>query len=293
MNRVLINPSAGRGKSRRALGAIRGLAEQAGCDLAVSTSAQNLVDHARSAVDDGVERLLVAGGDGTFHHAAQGLAGSGCALGLIPLGRGNDFASDLSVPSDFHEGFQFALTGPIRSIDLGRVGERYFTGYCGVGFDSEAAHFAQEAPAVFHGPLAYVYSVLRTMFSFVPPSLTARYEGGEFTGRAMFAVACNISRFGGGMRIAPEARFDDGALDLVIAKELGKVQLLRVFPKVYSGKHVDHPAVQIHRTPSASIGVDRVLTIACDGELVGHIDGEDLEVSIEPNGLQVVAPETT
>jgi diacylglycerol kinase (ATP) len=292
LNRLLINPSAGRGKSRRALGALRRLAEQADCDLAVSTSALNLVDHARTAAEDGVERFLVAGGDGTFHHVAQGLAGSTCALGVIPLGRGNDFASDLSVPCDFEEAFRYALTGPIRSIDLGRVGERYFTGYCGVGFDSEAAHYAQEAPALFRGPLAYVYSVLRTMFTFLPPLLSAGYEGGDFTGKAMFAVACNISRFGGGMRIAPEARFDDGALDLVIAKELGKIQLLRVFPKVYSGKHVNHPAVQIHRTRTATISVDRALAIACDGELVGHMDDRVLQVSVEPDSLRVVAPQT-
>jgi len=271
------------------LSALRRLADQAGSELRVSRNAQDLVEQAHSAVRDGVDRLLVAGGDGTFHHVAQGLVRSDCALGVIPLGRGNDFAAALAAPSALEEAFRFALRGPIREIDVGRIKNRYFTGYCGVGFDSEAAHFAHEAPAMFRGPLAYVYSVLRTILTFHPPVLTVRRDGGEFQGRAMFAVACNISRFGGGMRIAPAARFDDGALDLVIAKALSKVQLLRVFPKVYTGEHVHHPAVQIARTRTATIGVDRSMTIACDGELVGRLDGEVLEVSIAAGALRVVA----
>jgi YegS/Rv2252/BmrU family lipid kinase len=255
----------------------------------VSQNAQDLVVEARRAVRDGVERLLVAGGDGTFHHVAQGLVASDCALGVIPLGRGNDFAGVLAVPSDLKEAFQWAQKGTIRKIDVGRVNDRYFTGYCGVGFDSEAAQYADEAPAIFSGPLAYVYSVLRTLFSFRPPVMTVQHGDGEFHGRAMFAVACNISRFGGGMRIAPAALFDDGALDLVIAKELGKIEILRVFPKVYTGEHVSHPAVEITRTPTATVEVDRALTIACDGELVGRLEGGKLQVSIEAGALKVVA----
>lgn len=293
MNRILVNPSAGRGRSRRALGVLRRLAEQAGCDLHLSIDAQDLADQSRSAVRDGVQRLLVAGGDGTFHHAAQGLVGSECALGLIPLGRGNDFAADLAIPGDPEEAFRLALDGPTRRIDVGQVRDRYFTGYCGVGFDSEAARHAAAAPAILSGTLAYIYSVLRTMFTFKPPVLTVRYDEGEFEGRAMFAVACNISRFGGGMRIAPAALVDDGALDLVIAKELGKIQLLRVFPKVYSGEHIHHPAVRITRIPKATVGVDRPMSIACDGETVGRLEGGSLEISVLAGALLVVAPENT
>ena len=286
-----MNPAAGRGKSRRALQAMQRLAEQAGSELRTSRDAQDLVDQASSAARDGVERLLVAGGDGTFHHVAQGLVGTDCALGLLPLGRGNDFAADLGIPGELEKAFQFALEGPIREIDVGRIQDRYFTGYCGVGFDSEAAHYAQEAPAIFRGTLAYIYSVLRTLFSFRAPVLTIQHEEERFQGPAMFAVVCNISRFGGGMRIAPDARFDDGALDLVIAKELGKIALLRVFPKVYSGEHVDHPAVLMSRIRVATIGVDRAVTIACDGEPVGRLDREELEVSVAARALRVVAPE--
>jgi len=288
VKRFLVNPSAGRGKSHRALSTLQRLSDEAESELRLSRSAEDLVEQARQAVADGVTRLLVAGGDGTFHYVAQSLVGSGCALGVIPLGRGNDFATDLGVPLELEAAIRFALAGPVRRIDVGRVNNRFFTGYCGVGFDSEAAQVAQRAPAVFSGPFTYVYSVLRTMLTFRPPTLSVQLDGGEFQGKAMFAVACNISRFGGGMRIAPDARVDDGALDLVIVKELGKIQLLQVFPKVYSGKHVGHPAVQIARTQTATVSVDRSMTVACDGEPIGRTDGNSLEVSLEPLALSVI-----
>jgi diacylglycerol kinase (ATP) len=290
MIRFLVNPAAGRGKSRRALASLRRFASARDADLAVSRDAGDLTAQARRAVADGVDRLVVAGGDGTFHHAAQALVGSGCALGVVSLGRGNDYAADLGVPLKLDDAMQFAVDGPVRSIDAGGVNGRAFTGYCGVGFDGEAARVAHSAPPLFRGPLTYVYSVVRTMLSFRAPVLTVRYQGGEFEGRAMFAIACNISRIGGGMRITPEASFDDGLLDLIIASELGRAELLRVFPKVYRGSHVDHPAVRIVRTPSVSISADRSLTVACDGEPLFQTNGEDVEVSIEPRSLSVVAP---
>lgn len=290
MIRVLVNPAAGRGRSRRALASLRRFAAAIEAELVVSRDAGDLTVQASRAVADGVDRLVVAGGDGTFHHVAQALVGSPCALGVVSLGRGNDYATDLGVPLELADAMQFAFEGPIRSIDAGGVNGRAFTGYCGVGFDGEAAQVAYTAPALLRGSLAYVYSVVRTMVSFRPPVLTVRYDGGEFEGRAMFAIACNISRLGGGMRITPAARFDDGLLDLIIASELGRAELLRVFPKVYRGSHVDHPAVRIVRTRSVTISADRSLTVACDGEPVFQTDGESVEVSIEPRSLKVIAP---
>lgn len=289
MNRFLVNPSSGKGRSRRALARLEKLAQGSGAALRVSRSSDDLVEQARQAVADGVDRLLVAGGDGTFHFVAQGLAGSSCALGPIPTGRGNDFAADLGVPTDLEAAVRFALSGPVREIDLGRVGDRFFTGYFGVGFDSEAAHVAQGAPGFLVGPLPYIYGVLRTLMTFEPPVLKVDREGESFEDRAMFAVVCNVSRFGGGMRIAPMARIDDGELDLVVARELTRLQILRVFPKVFSGEHIHHPAVQTSRLQSVQIEVDRPLIMACDGEPIGRVAGGAIEVKIAPRALRVIS----
>jgi diacylglycerol kinase (ATP) len=266
--RFLVNPAASGGKAGRALERLRHLAAVAGAELRVSRNAEDLVDQARQASADGVARLLVAGGDGTFHHAVQGLAESESALGLIPLGRGNDLARSLGVPEELERAVDLALTGPVRAVDLGRLNSRYFGVYCGVGFDSEVAGFVHAGGGRFLGPLAYVYGVLRTLASFRCPTVEVEHDEGRIEQRALFVTVNNCPRFGGGMLIAPQATVDDARLDLVTVEEISRLQFLRVFPQVYRGTHVGHPAVKIVRTRHAHIRVDRELAMFADGEPV-------------------------
>ncbi len=287
--RFLINPTSGGGKGRRALPRLRELADAEKADLVVTRNAEDLTSQSRRAAQEGVERLIVVGGDGTFHHAVQGLARTDCALGLVPLGRGNDLANTLGIAPELDEAVRRALQDSTRRIDLGQVGDRCFTVYCGVGFDSEVADFVHRKSRHVLGRAVYPYGVLRTLAKFVPPRLDVEYDGGRFQGRAMFAVACNCPVFGGGMRIAPDAEVADGELDLVIAKEISRLQLLRVFPKVYRGRHVGHPAIEIIRTGRTLIALDRQMTMFCDGEPAQQAGPEGTEITILPGALRVVA----
>jgi diacylglycerol kinase (ATP) len=288
--RFLINPAAGRGTGRAHLDRLRVLASRHGAGLVVTRKVSDLWEAARRAAEDGVERLLVAGGDGTMHHAAQGLAGSGCALGVIPLGTGNDLAGTLGIPPDLEAAVERALSGEVRAIDLLRVGEAHCIGYAGVGFDSETTRYANEEVKLLRGPLVYFYAVIHTLITFEAPRMKIVHDGGTFEGKAMFVVANNLPRFGGGMRIAPEARIDDGLLDLVIVREIPKRTLLSVFPKVYTGKHVDHPAVLMARTRRVEITLDRAMTMYGGGEpLRPMAAGEAVMVEVVPAGLRVVA----
>ena len=286
--RFLVNPAAGRGTARARFEKLRILASRAGAGFVFSRSAEDLEIQARRAVDDGVERLLVAGGDGTMHHVAQALAGTACALGVLPLGTGNDLAGSLSVPWNLDVAVHLAITGPVRQIDLIRVGSTVCIGYAGVGFDSETTRYAnslQKLPK----PLVYPWSVLRTLSRFTPLRMKVVYDGGTFEGGVMFANACNLPRFGGGMRIAPEARIDDGLLDLVIVKEIPRLSLVAVFPKVYAGKHVGHPAIELLRTRRVEFTVDRETTMYGGGEPVRPVAaGEAVAVEVFPGGLTVV-----
>jgi diacylglycerol kinase (ATP) len=264
------------------------LASAAGAGLVVSKSGADIAVQARRAVEDGVARLVVAGGDGTMHQAAQGLAGSDCALGVVPLGTGNDLAGTLGIPHDLEAATARALAGGVRRLDLLRVGETVSVSYAGVGFDSAVTEFANQVRRL-RGPLVYVYAVLHTLTTFVPPTLRVAHDGGAFSGRAMFAVAANLPRFGGGMRIAPAAEPDDGWIDLVIVRELSRRRLLAVFPKVYRGTHVDHPEIQIVRTRRAEIAVDREMTLYGGGEpLATHPAGEPFVIELMPAALPVV-----
>ncbi|MFY9821159.1 MAG: diacylglycerol kinase family protein [Thermoanaerobaculia bacterium] len=285
--RFLVNPAAGRGTGRAHVDRIRVLASRYGAGLVVTRKVSDLWEQARRAAEDGVERLLVAGGDGTMHLAVQALAGTGCALGLIPLGTGNDFAGTLGIPPELEPAVDWALNHEIRSIDLIRVGETYSASYVGVGFDSEVTRYANEVK-LLRGPLVYVYSVIHTLITFEPPWMRVAYDGGTFEGKAMFAVVNNLPRFGGGMRIAPDAKIDDGLLDLVIVREIPKRALLSIFPKVYTGKHVTHPEVLIARTRRAEITIDRAMTMYGGGEPLRPIaPGATVAVEVMPGGLRV------
>lgn len=286
--RFLVNPKAGRGVGSASFDRLRTLASRAGAGFVVSRNAADLGEQARRAVADGIERLLVAGGDGTMHHALQGLAGTNCALGVIPAGTGNDLAGTLKVPPDLDAAVQRGLQGEIRRIDLLRVGETFSVSYVGVGFDSEVTRFANDVK-VLRGPLVYPYSVIHTLATFQPPSMRIVHDEGVFEGRVMFTTLANLPRFGGGMRIAPQAEIDDGILDLVIVKEVSRRALLAVFPKVYNGRHVGHPAVIFVRTRRAEISIDRAMTLYGGGEPVRPIAaGEPVAAEVVPAALPVV-----
>jgi YegS/Rv2252/BmrU family lipid kinase len=288
--RVLANPGGGRGRVGRHRREVEGAARRLGAPLHFSRDTADLEAQARRAAADGVERLLVAGGDGTLHYAVLGLAGSETALAVLPLGSGNDLAGALGVPRDLDAAAALAAGGPSRRIDLVRCGPTLFAGVAGVGFDSEVNRYANERVRHLRGPLIYVWSVLRVLRTFRPLRLRAVHDEGAWEGRAMFAVVANAPRYGGNMRIAPAALLDDGLLDLVIVREVSKLQLLRVFPRVFAGRHVTHPAVVLARSSRVTLALDRETTAYGDGEPLVPIGATPVEFAVMPAALRVVAP---
>lgn len=287
MIRFLLNPSSGRGAGAKQLDRLRIAASRRGAGLAVSRSAGDLVHQARRAAMDGVERLLVAGGDGTMHWAIQGLVGTSCALAPIPLGSGNDLAGSLGVPRDLDAAIERGLAAPIRPIDLLNTGDFVSVSYAGVGFDSEVTRVANQIQRL-RGPMIYAWAVIKTLKDFKPPVLTVEHDHGRFEGRAMFAVLNNLPRLGGGMKMAPDAVIDDGLLELVIVREVSKFELLQVFPKVYSGKHLTHPQIELIRTRAATISVDRLMYLYGGGEPLAVMEpGVAIPLQVMPGALLV------
>lgn len=324
--RLLINPAAGsRRHRRRRLERLAELGRRRGVAVEVTASADDLARRARLAAEEGVERLLVVGGDGSVHHAVQGLAGTATALGVIPAGTGNDFAAAIGTPSAPEAAVRHALEAPIRRVDLGRLragpgassagseprsaaGERsdaaiaaspsaaggdvdgggiWFSTYAGVGFDGEVARRAHQQHRFLSGNAIYVGAVLRTLIDFTPPRLAVEHDGGRFDGRVMFVTVANGPAFGGGMRIAPAARNDDGVLDLVIVRAIPRRTLLAVFPKVYAGRHLGHPAVDLATTRRVRIALERQMVAYADGEPALAVGEAGIEIEVVPGALAV------
>ena len=251
-----------------------------------------LAECARRAAAEGVERLLVGGGDGTWHQAARALAGSDCALAPIALGTGNDLARELDFALDPAVAMAQAVAAPLARIDLGRAGGGIFCGVAGSGFDSECAEYSKRVRRL-RGPLVYTWSVIRVLAGFVPLRATLDHDGGRFAGEVMFISLANTRWFGGGMQIAPQAEAADGLLDVVIVRRVSRVRLLAVFPRVYSGSHLSHPAISTLRTRRVRLGFDRASMLYGDGEAIVAVPREEeggLEVRLDPRALAVVRP---
>ncbi len=297
---MLLNPAAGRGRGRRSLAAVSAVARAHGIPIQVPDSSAALTEAARRAAKEGVERLLVGGGDGTWHHAAKGLAGSDCALAPIPLGTGNDLARELGFALDPARAIAQAVAAPVTRIDLGRVAGRagggIFCGVAGSGFDSQCAEYAKSVRRL-RGPLVYTWSVVRVLAGFVPLRATLEHDAGRFEGDVMFISLANTRWFGGGMQIAPQAEAADGLLDVVIVHRISRARLLTVFPRVYSGRHLSHPAISTLRTSRARLFFDRPSMLYGDGEAIAAVpDGKSgreaggLAIGLDPRALAVVRP---
>lgn len=286
---ILFNPAAGRGKGRRKLGeALAGL-RRAGVEPQVleSRSAPHLAELARRAREDSPAMLVSAGGDGTHHHVINGLHGSDIPLGLLPTGTGNDFSEGLGVPADPRAAAQVLLSGRTREVDVGRVGERFYGSYAGVGFDSMVARFVNERARWAQGRLAYVWGILRCLKRLRPQPLELRSDAGDYTGEVALAVVGNNSRFGGGIRIAPLARLDDGRLDVCIVPYMPLLELLRLIPRAYRGEHLAHPRIVYFQARRITLNSSAPLELFADGEFLQALPAT---IEVVQRSLRVVVP---
>jgi len=285
MSRLLINPTAGGGRARALLGQLRG---QPDIDLRQTSSESELLEETRRALDDGLDRLLVAGGDGTIHQVIQLLAGHECALGIVPVGTGNDLARALDLPLDPRAALSRLQAASTRSIDLGRIGDRVYAGVGGIGLVGEVLEFLTRGRGRFRGAWLYPYAVLRTLSGFVPPHLRIEHDTGVFEGPAMLAAVANSPVFGGGMRVAPQADLSDGLLDLIVARQLSAPRTLALLARAYRGGHMNDPAVVSVRTRRATLTSDRPLTIYGDGEPLASTGAGAIRVESWAGALRVL-----
>ena len=289
MSRVLaiVNPAAGHNTAARAWSQVRQLHNW---DCIQTERPGHARDLAASAV--GVyDRVVAVGGDGTASEVANGLAHSQTSMAIIPSGTGNDFAVNLSIPADPVAAANLAATGRACPIDLGEVqrstGTSYFTNIAGFGFDAEVAARVNRLPKLGGRTLPYIAGVLQTLFQFRTPGMRLTLDTTVIDEPIFLAAVANCASYGGGMRIAPAARPDDGLFDVCVVKDLSRVEVLRLLPSLYTGEHVRHRAVEIIRCASVSADASARVLCQADGELAGELP---VRFAIRPAALQCVRP---
>ena len=290
---LIVNPTSGKGAGRELGARTRRLLREAGhtvVDVSGETY-QQARTRAASAVADGVDTVVVVGGDGMVHLGVNVCAGGSARLAVVAAGTGNDFARNLRLPiRDAESSVALLASGRTREVDLGRVshgvaGERWFGGVLGAGFDAVVNERARRMRWP-RGQLRYNLAVLRELPVFRPIPYAVELDGRRVETRAMLVAVANTTSFGGGMRVCPDADVADGLFDVMIVHALSVPAFLTVFPKVYSGTHTTHPAVEIQRARRVRLEASGIHSQA-DGEAFAQLP---IDAEVVPGALRVVAP---
>jgi diacylglycerol kinase (ATP) len=291
---LLTNPTSGKGKGARARDLALPRLRDAGLHVREleGTDADDALRLAHEAVADGIDALIVCGGDGLVHLAAQTVATTGVPLGIIPAGTGNDVASYVDLPKkDLPHCIDLLVSalgrGSTRTLDLARAetdtGEKYFVTVLAAGFDAIVNERAN-AMTWPRGQMRYNLATLLELRTFTPLDYVLELDGTRREVDAMLCAVGNGWAFGGGLRITQGALLDDGLLDVVIIRPMSKLGLIRTYPKLFKGTHTTVPQYEHVRVKTVTVSTPGIVSYA-DGERFGPLP---LTVTCVPQALKVI-----
>jgi diacylglycerol kinase (ATP) len=290
---LIVNPTSDKGRGAAIGGEVAARLAAGGHEV-VDLSGQSAVsarDRALAGIASGLDVLAVTGGDGTVSLGVNLCAGTQTVLAIVAAGTGNDIARALGLPiHDARAAAEVIAGGTVRTIDAGRHLDahgvpHWFAGVLGAGFDS----VVNERTNTWRWPrgrMRYNLAIARELPVFRPIPYVIEVDGVRHSAQAMLVAVANGPSYGGGMMVCPDASLDDGLFDILVVNEISTVEFLRVFPKVYSGRHVGHPAVQILRGRQVRLEAAGIVSYA-DGERFAPLP---MSAQIVPAALNVLVP---
>lgn len=265
---AIVNPVAGKGTGAKIVRRLAADLAKAGLhvDLVSTPGPSEAARLASAAVEDGYQRVISVGGDGTANEVANGLIGSDVALGLYPIGSGNDFARALGYPRRLSRIAPFLAEARPRLIDVGEVNGRIFLNAAGVGIDGHVAERILASTRVVGPTLGYFVGALVSIATYRPRPMRVRVGGTLREGKHLIVVAANGTHFGSGMHVAPDAKIDDGQFEIIVGGDLGRWASLVALGKLYRGTHVDGKSVVAFRAPALDVEFFEPQPMEADGE---------------------------
>lgn len=287
--KIIVNPHAGRGRSLKALTKAKEVLAKAGwqCEIALTKAPGHAIELARTAAANGTPIVTAIGGDGTVNEVIQGITGTETALAIIPGGTGNDHARSLGIPLAPAKAATLLSQGKIIKMDIGNERDRHFGCLVSIGFPVDVIHHTNTKHRFLGGSLAILTSVWQTLRELRFHEVTLTLDGERLSISTCGIFVLNTPSVGGGLRFSPTADVTDGLFDVVVIGELTPLQLLYTLPKVYVGKHLNHPALHLYRCRNVQVETAEPLPKMFDGEVIGYTP---IEAHIEPKALRVVVP---
>jgi YegS/Rv2252/BmrU family lipid kinase len=243
--------------------------------------------------------VVAVGGDGTLNEVVNGLvrAGATTELATIPIGTGMDFVRTYGIPTRFEDAVRVAREGRARPIDVGRVSyrtwdgaeaERHFANVASVGMSAAVAQRANGMSKAMGGRATFFYALVRVFLEWENTVVSVELDGGQRREARMHDVIVANGRYhGGAMRLAPEARPDDGLFDVVLIGDVSKVDFVTTSPKIYNGKYLEHAKVELLRSAAVAVDAPERLPIELDGEQVGTTP---VRFEVVPRAVRVRVP---
>lgn len=291
---LIVNPVGGRGRGKRYAKRLiqamraRGLA----FEILETRRRGDARALAQRACGHGSGTIVVVGGDGSVHEVVQALAGQPARLAVGPAGRCNDFARSLGPLPRPETLAGLLVAGPTRALDLvhaqGQGFDRYYCTVGAIGFDALVSRFVDNLRGPLQGQPAYLYGVLRVLSRYQAPEVRLDWEGGQYQGPILLVAAANTRTYGNQIPIAPEARPDDGLLELCLVRPAGFWRVLTVLPQLLLGRHGRLPEVSFMASPWLRVESEAGLELWADGEPVAVAP---LSLRVVPAALRVLAAE--
>lgn len=298
----IVNPAAGSGGFQKLVLEAADHLIQLGCQVErVETQAKgDATCLARHAAAEGFDVAVAVGGDGTINEVCNGLVGTETALGVLPAGTANVYAADVGIPiwwplnpGAVNHAAEIIVTGQRRRIDLGQLHlpdgtKRYFLMWCGIGLDAAISQAIKPGDTRRLGYAAWILSGLMVTFDFMGTRAIIRTDNGLVRERVLLAVVCNGQLYGRIWRMAPEAKLDDGLLDVGIMAGHGWPSTFKHLAGLTFGQHVKDPDFHLYRTARLSLSAREALPVHVDAETVGTTP---VEIEVVPLALSVIVPQ--
>src|SRR6202022_2792625 len=282
---VIVNPAARGDRARRQRARVETIAHGSViCPTSRSGEAETL---ARRAADEGFERIVAAGGDGTIHEVVNGLAGTNATLGLLPIGTMNVFATELGLPvHDLELCWDIIKADSTRAVDLPKANQKFFVQLAGVGLDAQVVKETSSQLKRNFGPVSYLISAVQ-IAARQPPRLSIQSEDATID-EGSFVLVGNGRLYGGPFPFFKHAVIDDGLLDVIVFKRLGYLEIIKYLQDVVFSSDIRVPEIEYFQTRRLRVESDQSVPVELDGELVGNCP---VEFSLYERSLRVLVPE--
>jgi diacylglycerol kinase (ATP) len=296
----VVNPASGNGAAGKTWERTRELAAARGLegDALITEAPGHAVELARGAAESGARLVVAVGGDGTINEIVNGLLAAGTSeveLAVVPRGTGDDFARTFGIPTDVESALAVAANGQARPVDVGRAtyavdegtAERYFANFAGAGISGAIARRGARTSRRLGAKAAYMWATVAVFLRWSSVPMRIELDGELREGQMFEVVVSNGMYAAGGMKIAPEARPDDGQFDAVLIGDVSKADFVTTFPKIYRGRHTSHPKIDVVRASTIAVDASQPLPVVLDGEQPGTTPAR---FEIVPGALKLRAP---